>query len=100
MTTVAELQPDPSKAIRIESFRESTNGVYHDGVVRSIECVNGDKNLYAVKLFNPTYNREDTVYVLGSDKVFAPDRRQNEANYEVDRQLKFDREQNGWRKPS
>ncbi|MEU0381079.1 MULTISPECIES: hypothetical protein [Streptomyces] len=62
--------------------------------------MNGDKDLYAVKLFEPTQNRENTVYVLGSDNIFAPDRRQGEANIEVGRQLKFDREQNGWRTSS
>jgi hypothetical protein len=96
MTTVAELQPDPDNTIRIESFRQSKNGVYYDGIVRSVECVNGDQNLYAVKLFSPTYNRENTFYVLGSDKVTEPTRTMNQANYEVDRQLKFDRAQNGW----
>lgn len=36
MTTVAELQPDPNKKIRIVSHRESKNGVYYDGIVRSL----------------------------------------------------------------
>ncbi|MFD7700873.1 hypothetical protein [Streptomyces caelestis] len=77
MTTVAELQPDPNNKIRIESTYQSANGVYHDGIVRSVKCVNAAENVYEVTLFSTTYNRESTVYVRGSDRVTEPARRMN-----------------------
>ncbi|RZU22100.1 hypothetical protein [Streptomyces sp. BK239] len=92
MTTVAELQPDPNKKIRIVSHRESKNGVYYDGIVRSIQCVNADENLYEVVLFSATYNKESAYYVYGTDKVTEPTRTQNYANAETDRQREAARE--------
>jgi hypothetical protein len=62
MPTVAELQPDPNREVRIVSHRQSSNGVYHDGIVREVTCANADQNLYAVTLHSPTYDRE--VHVL------------------------------------
>ncbi|MFC5959879.1 hypothetical protein ACFP51_37450 [Streptomyces pratens] len=98
MTTVAELQPDPNREVRIVSYRESSNGVYHDGIVREVTSANADQNLYAVKLYSPTYNRESTHYVYGTDQVTEPTRTAAPANTErsyADRQRAFDRQNAG-----
>lgn len=98
MTTVAELQVDPNREVRIDSNRESSNGVYYDGIVREVTCVNADQNLYAVKLYSSTYNRESTHYVYGTDKVTEPTRGGAPANTErsyADRQRAFDRQNYG-----
>ena len=80
MSTVAELQPDPNNTVRIRSYRQSRNGVYHDGIVRAITCVNPEENMYEVTLYRPTYGSETTVYVLGSDEVTGASRNVNDSN--------------------
>ncbi|MFD7053183.1 hypothetical protein ACFWBS_48145 [Streptomyces mirabilis] len=98
MATVAELQPDPSQAVRIVSYRESSNGVYYDGIVRAVTCANADQNLYAVTLYKPTYNSESTHYVYGTDQVTEPTRTAGPANTDrsyADRQRAFDRQNAG-----
>ncbi|MEU7061859.1 hypothetical protein [Streptomyces sp. NPDC046197] len=98
MATVAELQPDPNRAVRIVSHRESSNGVYYDGIVREVTCVNADQNLYAVKLYKSTYDSESTHYVYGTDQVTEPTRTAGPANTErsyADRQRAFDRQNAG-----
>ncbi|MFI2644222.1 hypothetical protein [Streptomyces sp. NPDC018610] len=98
MATVAELQPDPNRAVRIVSYRESENGVYYDRIVREITCVNADQNLYAVKLYSTTYGSESTNYVCGTDQVTELTRTAGPANTErsyADRQRAFDRQNAG-----
>ncbi|BBC91509.1 hypothetical protein ACFYMX_36720 [Streptomyces griseofuscus] len=98
MATVAELQPDPNREVRIVSYRQSSSGVYHDGIVRSVTCANADENLYAVTLYRPAYNNESTCYVYGTDQVTEPTRTAAPANTErsyADRQRAFDRQNAG-----
>ncbi|MGR4847414.1 hypothetical protein [Streptomyces sp. LARHCF252] len=98
MTTVAELQPDPNREVRIASHRQSSNRVYHDGIVRTVTCANADENLYAVTLYRPTYGSESTCYVYGTDQVTEPTRRAAPADTErsyADRQRAFDRQNFG-----
>ncbi|WP_328385106.1 hypothetical protein OHS81_13990 [Streptomyces sp. NBC_00400] len=84
----------------IVSYRESSNGVYYDGIVRAVTCANADQNLYAVTLYKPTYDRESTYYVYGTDQVTEPNRTAGPANTEqsyADRWREFDRQNAGWR---
>lgn len=94
---VQELQPDPDNVVRIVTKRGHVgSGVqYLDGIVREVTSVNADENLYAIKLYSPTYDRESTQYAYGTDQVTEATRTQGAANTErsyADRQRAFDRE--------
>ncbi|MEU3862993.1 hypothetical protein AB0F03_37940 [Streptomyces sp. NPDC028722] len=93
MTTVSELQPDPNKVVRIVSYRQSSNGVFHDGIVRKVWQGDTD-NDYGVVMYSPTYNRESTIYVNGTDEVVEPNRNVGAAHDKTGEQRKFEREFN------
>ncbi|GAA2325183.1 hypothetical protein OG436_16395 [Streptomyces caniferus] len=94
---VQDLQPDPDKIVRIVTKRGhvGTGVQYLDGIVREVTSANADENLYAVKLYSPTYNRESTEYAYGTDEVTEATRTAAPANTErsyEDRWRAFDRE--------
>ncbi|MFI5973628.1 hypothetical protein [Streptomyces sp. NPDC051452] len=96
-TTVSELQPHPDREVRVVSYTGNGNPVFDDGIVRSVECVNADEDLYAIKLFSPTYNRESVIYRKGTNLVTIPTRIAGALNaLEGEHEREMDSRKPGW----